>query len=192
MDRTRRAYLAAAGAGVGALLLFRHRGVVAAAERSDAVTVVRGADNLPTVTAALPAATGTDLAAWQAQVGQPIGLAASGRRLAATVVAVTPVARPLPPARPPAPSRFWGWFSGSDRSASAPAAAGAAGTSAAASLPRGVRPYAYSVLIAVESGTAPTADTLMDLDRPIEGLRQLFVQPATAIAGKPMVVAWFG
>lgn len=190
MDRNRRMMVAAGGAGAAALLLLRHgtvAGDAAAPVDDGAVRVVRGADTVA-VAGDAAVARAPDVAAWQAEIGRPLGLAAAdGRRFEAAVAAVTPFVGPVRPAPSPAAGSWWGRMLAGDRSVPPPADA-----AKPAVLPTGVRPYAYSVLIEVRSQPAPVTDLLMAMDRPIEGLRQLFVQPAKAIAGKAMVVAYFG
>ena len=192
MDRARRYVVTAGGAAVAAFLLLRQRGVVASGGEGGeggAVTVVRGSDRPAVVADGAAIASAPEIAAWQAEVGQPIALAAGAQQFRGSVVSVTPAPRGTAVA-PAASSRLWGMFAGTAQMVAPTAAAAAAMT--AARLPSGVRPYAFRVLIAIEEGPALTSDTMMALGRPVEGLRELFVQPATAVNGKSMVAAWFG
>lgn len=183
MDTTRRTVLAAtATAGLGVIAYSLRQGADVSAP-ADGIRIVPGT-NAASAGAAAPAAADPAMAPWQRLVGQRMVLSSGGTGLAVTVAAVTALAPTVMAVPAAAPGR-----SGFLRT---PATQNAGRVQpVAAALPAGVRAQGFTVLFDVHSGEAPVADMLMDLDRAVEGLSRVFVQPATAAAGVPRVIAYF-
>jgi hypothetical protein len=183
MDKTRRTVLTAtATAGLGVIAYsLRQRGDAPAS--ADGIRIVPGLE----IASAPAAASMSDpgVAPWQRLIGQRLVLSSGGTGFAVTVAAVTALAPTVMGAVASAPARngFLGAFEARNGGRALPRKV--------AALPAGVRAQGFSVLFDVHSGEAPVTDMLMDLDRAVAGLSRVFVQPATAVAGVPRVIAYF-